>query len=175
MPASPTLVPGASYLSVLAEVPGPLTERVVGWRVEHGLTAETCHITVLIGVDRGWENLREVLAEKLACMTSFEVTLGSPLSFEPVTPVTYLPVVGGVDQLLKVHNLCEEVVGPSVSPFPFEPHVTLVHQNDPSILEVSRADFSHLSEDLTRFQVDRLGIHRFSAGRWQPVGAVDLR
>lgn len=178
MPASsPTLLPGASYLSVLAEVPGSLAERVVGWRAEHGLVglaAKTCHITVFIGADRGGENLLEVLTDQLVGLKPFEVRLGSPLSFEPVTPVTYLPVVGGAGQLALAHDLCAEVVGPSASPFPYEPHVTLAHQNDPAVLRASVADFSHLPHEVTRFAVDRLGVHRFAEGTWQSVGTVSL-
>ncbi|MFW0170372.1 2'-5' RNA ligase family protein [Rothia sp. CCM 9417] len=177
MSASPTLVPGASYLSVLAEVPGSLAERVVGWRAERGLVGpavETCHITVLIGADQSGESLLEVLAGRLACLKPFEVTLGSPLSFEPVTPVTYLPVVGGAWQLARAHTLCTEVVGPSVSPFPYEPHVTLAHQNDPAILRASIADFSDLPHELTRFAVSRLGVYRFVEGGWEALGIVSL-
>lgn len=177
MPVSPTLIPGASYLSVLAEVPGSLAERVVGWRAERGLrgsAAKTCHITVLIGADRGGENVLEVLADKLVCLKPFEVTLGAPLSFEPFTPVTYLPVVGGAEQLIQAHALCAEVVGPSVSPFPYEPHVTLAHQDNQAVLSASVADFSHLPDELTRFTVDRLSVHRYAEGIWRAVGAMSL-
>lgn len=177
MSVSPTLVPGASYLSILAEVPASLTERVVGWRVGHGLegpAVETCHITVLIGADRGGEGLLPVLSDKLACLGSFEVALGAPLSFAPLSPVTYLPVVVGRDYLNRAHALCAEVVGPSVSPFPYEPHLTLAHQPDSAILRASLDDFSCLPDALTRFRVERLGVHRFAEGVWQAVGTVNL-
>lgn len=176
MSSSPTLIPGASYLSVLAEVPGSLVERLVGWRVGQGLIGpwvKACHITVFLGADTG-EDFLPGLSEKIARLSPFEVVLGSPLSFEPVTPVTYLPVVVGAERLVQAHSLCAEVVGRSVSPFPYEPHVTLVHQSDPVVLEASLVDFAGLPDELTRFEVERLSVHRFTEGIWQALGTMRL-
>lgn len=176
MSVSPTLLEGASYLSVLAELPSSLVERIVSWRAQHGLTGHwvgSCHITVLIGPDPGQNPLAR-LSDRLAQLDSFVVTLGSPSSFEPVTSVSYLPVVGGLEEFLASHSLCAEVVGQSVSPFPYIPHVTLVNQSDSALLQASLVDFSDLPKELTCFQVQRLGVYRFAGGSWRKLGSIEL-
>ncbi|WP_421084442.1 2'-5' RNA ligase family protein [Rothia nasimurium] len=176
MASSPTIDPDRRYLSIVAAVPAALADCLVAWRAAHGLLgpeAESCHITVLISEDAGDDSLA-LLEDALAGVGPVPVGLGAAATFEPVTPVTYLPVVSGGEQLALIHSACQKAVGESVSPFPYEPHLTLANHAPAATLAESLQDFASLPLDLATFTIDRLAVYRFSAGSWQLLGTVDL-
>ncbi|WP_237224078.1 2'-5' RNA ligase family protein [Rothia nasisuis] len=176
MISSPTIDPDRRYLSIVAGVPAVVAERLVAWRAGQGLVgpaAESCHITVLISEDAGGNPLN-ALRRAVAGLGPVQVGLGPVASFEPVTPVTYLPVVVGSDRLNLIHTACQKAVGESVSPFPYEPHLTLANHAPVPALEASLRDFAALPAELARFTLTDLTVYRFREGSWQELGKVRL-
>ncbi|WP_237209611.1 2'-5' RNA ligase family protein [Rothia nasimurium] len=176
MASSPTIDPDRRYLSIVAEVPAVVSARLVSWRASQGLVgpvAESCHITILISEDAGGAPLRSI-EQAVTGIGPVQVDLGPAATFEPVTPVTYLPVVAGADRLTLIHAACQKAVGESVSPFPYEPHLTLANHAPAPALAASLRDFATLPPALAHFTVNRLTVYRFSAGSWQQLGTVRL-
>ncbi|MDY6051566.1 MAG: 2'-5' RNA ligase family protein [Rothia sp. (in: high G+C Gram-positive bacteria)] len=174
--SSPTIDPHRRYLSLVAGVPAALAERLTCWRAGQGLVgpaAESCHITVLISEDAGGNPLGS-LQQAVAGLGPVQVHLGPALTFEPVTPVTYLPLVEGEEQLTLLRGVCQQVVGESVSPFPYKPHLTLANHAPAPVLAASLHDFANLPSELARFSVTQLMVYRYSLGQWQKLGIVDL-
>ncbi|MGV3149121.1 2'-5' RNA ligase family protein [Rothia sp. 11273D007AR] len=176
MASSPTIDPDRRYLSIVAEVPAAVAEYLVSWRASQGLVgpaAQSCHITILISEDAGGDPLGAI-EQAVMGLDPVQVSLGAATSFEPVTPVTYLPVTTGADGLTLLHAACQQAVGESVSPFPYEPHLTLANHAPAPALAASLRDFATLPPALAHFTVNRLTVYRFSAGSWQQLGTVNL-
>lgn len=175
--ASPTLLPGGGYLSVIAQVPPPLAERIVRWRLEHGMVgavAESCHITLLIAQDAAGESVIGQLESAFAGHGEVQVALGEPVTFQPASPVTYLPLVRGAYCFRHLHSRCVELLGESESPFPYEPHLTLAHGLDEVALAKSLCDFAGLAPELTSFSIDQLQVYRYIGETWEPLADISL-
>lgn len=177
MAVSPTLLPGGGYLSIIARVPPPLAERIVRWRREYGMVgavAESCHITLLIAQDAAEEGKLGQLKAALAGHGAVEVVLGEPESFQPASPVTYLPLVRGADCFRYLHRRCVELLGKSESPFPYEPHLTLAHGLEEAALARSLRDFAGLDAQLTGFRIEQLQAYRYTGETWQHLTDISL-
>ena len=177
MAVSPTLLPGGGYLSIIARVPPPLAERIVRWRREYsmvGAVAESCHITLLIAQDAAEEGKLGQLKAALAGHGAVEVVLGEPESFQPASPVTYLPLVRGSDCFRYLHRRCVELLGKSESPFPYEPHLTLAHGLEEAALARSLRDFAGLDAQLTGFRIEQLQAYRYTGETWQHLADISL-
>lgn len=177
MAVSPTLLPGGGYLSIIARVPPPLAERIVRWRREYGMVgavAESCHITLLIAQDAAEEGKLGQLEAALAGHGAVEVVLGEPESFQPASPVTYLPLVRGADCFRYLHRRCVELLGKSESPFPYEPHLTLAHGLEEAALARSLRDFAGLDAQLTGFRIEQLQAYRYTGETWQHLADITL-
>lgn len=177
MAVSPTLLPGGGYLSIIARVPPPLAERIVRWRREYGMVgavAESCHITLLIAQDAAEEGKLGQLKAALAGHGAVEVVLGEPESFQPASPVTYLPLVRGADCFRYLHRRCVELLGKSESPFPYEPHLTLAHGLEEAALARSLRDFAGLDAQLTSFRIEQLQAYRYTGETWQHLADITL-
>ncbi|ORC15384.1 hypothetical protein A7979_06455 [Rothia nasimurium] len=177
MTVSPTLQASRGYLSILAQVPAELAERIVTWRLAHGATGEaarSCHITVLITRnERGDEALRQLRTD-LSGHGAISLELGTPASFEPVAPVTYLPLTRGAACFEHIHTECAALVGESASPFPYEPHLTLANGLGEGARALSLADFAQLPVHLRSFSVERLEVYRYERENWEHLGNIDL-
>lgn len=138
-----------------------------------GPVAESCHITILISEDAGGDPRRSI-EQVVASIGPVQVGLGPAATFEPVTPVTYLPVVAGADRLTLIHATCQRAVGESVSPFPYEPHLTLANHAPAPTLAASLQDFASLPPELSNFTIDQLTVYRYHSGSWQQLGTVNL-
>lgn len=178
MTDSPTLRETRGYLSVLAQVPEELAARIISWRLAHGATgevAQSCHITVLITRSEQGESSLERLRQELAGYGAISLELGEPATFEPVAPVTYLPLTRGATRFEGLHAECAALLGSSVSPFPYEPHLTLANGLGEGALALSQADFTRLPAHLRSFTVENLALYRYEEGSWEHLGDVDLR
>lgn len=152
-----------------------MAEHLVSWRASQGLmgpAAQSCHITILISEDAGGDPLGAI-EQAVIGLNPVQVSLGAATSFEPVTSVTYLPVTTGADRLTLIHAACQKAVGESVSPFPYEPHLTLANHAPEPALAASLRDFAALPPGLARFAVNQLTVYRFRSGS-QQLGTVDL-
>lgn len=175
---SPTLQGQEGYLSLILPLPVALSRRILSWRQSQGASgqlAEASHITLLILEEQTTPaDPLALLADRLAGRGPLKLSLGAPLSFEPATPVTYLPVDQGRAELEALHWACQELLGPSASPFPYVPHVTLAHDLGREALDQSLTFFADLPADEVSFSVSDLLAYRLRAGIWQPLGRISL-
>lgn len=175
---SPTLQGQEGYLSLILPLPAALSRRIRAWRQAQGAEgqlAQASHITLLILEEQAAPaDPLALLADRLAGRGPLKISLGAPLSFEPTTPVTYLPVEEGRAELEALHGVCQELLGPSASPFPYVPHVTLAHDLGREALDESLTFFADLPADEVSFSVSDLLVYRLRAGTWQPLGRVGL-
>ncbi|MDO4917168.1 MAG: 2'-5' RNA ligase family protein [Rothia sp. (in: high G+C Gram-positive bacteria)] len=174
--SSPTLVPGEQYISVLAPVPDALSGRIFAWQQQHHVAhaRRHSHITVHIAAQPGQQQIQKV-AQKLGEQSSFIVGLGEPASFLPETSVSFLPVNQGayaLDMLREVSSAC---LGPSSSPFEYIPHLTLAYQLEESALRDSLEEFADLPQELLTFEVERVGIFRYTGSEWELLQEVPLQ
>ena len=160
---SPTLQGQEGYLSLILPLPAALSRRIRAWRQAQGAEGQLAQADPLA-----------LLADRLAVRGPLKISLGAPLSFEPTTPVTYLPVEEGRAELEALHGVCQELLGPSASPFPYVPHVTLAHDLGREALDESLTFFADLPADEVSFSVSDLLVYRLRAGTWQPLGRVGL-
>ncbi|MDO4897744.1 MAG: 2'-5' RNA ligase family protein [Rothia sp. (in: high G+C Gram-positive bacteria)] len=175
--ASPTLRENRSYLSLIARVPAALAEHIVSWRLAQGASGQvvsSIHITVLIAHEEDGGCALTRLRQEFAGHGAIEVQLGEPASFEPVAPVTYLPLGEGAACFSEVHQRSIELVGPSASPFDYTPHLTLAHGLGDAARAASLEYFQQLPEGLDRFEVTELAVYRFTEGSWEHLGDVPL-
>ena len=173
---SPTLVGSARYLSVLAPVPDALGERIASWRARHTPDQRHhAHITVHVCREPAHLAARlEIMRQRLADHGPVAVKLGEPASFEPESPVTYLPVTHGAQRLTWLNQLSAQVLGPSASPFPFIPHLTLGMRLPAPALAESLRHFAQIPEELDHFEVDQLLVSEYESGQWWDHAVIPL-
>lgn len=173
---SPTLVPGEQYISVLAPVPDALSERIFAWQQQHhvAFARRRSHITVHIAVQPGLQQIQEA-AQKLGEQSSFIVALGEPASFLPETSVSFLPVGQGASVLHALREVSATSLGPSASPFEYIPHLTLAYQIEESALRESLEEFADLPQELLTFEVEQVGIFRYTGSEWKLLQEVPLQ
>lgn len=172
---SPTLIPGREYLSVVLGVPAPLRASLESWRSRHVPDqAVPPHITVFIAeADRRavdahgtWETLRRAAAR----VEPFTVGLQGAGSFLPVSPVAFLELDAGAQQLHALHRACAQRL-PDASPFPFRPHLTIAQELSEDLLGRALRDFAgHRGE----FPARSLEVFHGNQAAWRRVGSLPL-
>lgn len=176
MTNSPTLEQGEHYLSVVAAVPPALSERILGWQVEHAAPEPRypSHITVHIAPVKGGLHLSDTFMREVRSFVPFPIELGDPETFAPQTPVSYLPVQHGDASIHSLRALCIDHLGQSASPFEFVPHLTIAHQCPTDLLQASLEDFADLPEELRSFEVQEIGIYYFDGHSWENVATISI-
>lgn len=174
--ASPTLIQGQRYLSIVAPVPAPLCHRIYRWQVEHQAPnpREKCHITVFIVKDEAQDETLGRLVAELKSVDPIEIELGEPSSFWPQTPVAYLRLHRGISALQRLHDVVEKILGPSASPFRYVPHLTLAHQMPQELLADAVESFADIPQALCNFTVGQVELHEFDGERWALVQNIPL-
>lgn len=171
---SPTLGQGEQYLSVTATVPLALSERIVDWHRRRGLECPRTrsHITLHIAAVDGYRPVGPDFEKAIRSHLPLAVSVGKAATFLPTTPVTYLPLVEGLEGFESLHDQCKRYLGPSASPFDFVPHLTVAHQLEVEDLQAAVADFSDLPEDLARFMIEEIRLSFFDGKRWSTQEVV---
>lgn len=141
--------PGTSaspVVGVALPVPEPWGRYLQGMRTGYGEDRAEhipTHITLMPPTPVDPEKLtplRRHLAEVAASHPRFEVLLRGTGTFRPVSDVVYVQVAQGVSSCERLERA---VRGGPVSrelDFPYHPHVTLVHDGPPAVLDRAFAD-----------------------------------
>ena len=174
--SSPTLLPGRTYLSVVAPVPSELCQLINIWNARYGQEPATIgnHITVLISEVRDDFTAARALGAESLGLQPMEVELGPPQTFLPTTPVTYLPLIRGGEGLLEAHEVLQKIVGESASPFVYVPHLTLSHRFEESQLVEAREFYESIPQVLRRFRVEEFRVYSNIGGSWELITAIGL-
>lgn len=114
----------------------------------------------------------EVLRNAAASGRPFKMTLGPPDTFHPDSPVVYLPLEVGADEVGRLRDAV--FVGPLARDltWPFVPHVTLADEMRPDRIPAALAALSSYRAELT---VERLHLLQEARSRvWRTVGDFPL-
>lgn len=171
-------------LGVALLVPAPHAAEIDGLRRALGddaLDRVPPHLTLVPPVNVRVDTVGRALAvlrDAAAGVSPFEVTIGPPTTFAPVTPTVHLGVVGGPGAAV-VHRLRDAVFVPPLErplTHPFAPHVTLGDDVSPERLEaalVALADFT-VTIGIDRVHLLQEQRHGDAHRRWVPVADVPL-
>lgn len=157
---------------VAVGLPEPYTSELQGWRERLGdpnASGIPPHITLLPPTALGSEVLDDVeehLRRVAADESPFEVHLRGTATFRPVSPVVFVPLVGGISECERVQAQVRSGPLERDLSFPYHPHVTVAHDLPEPALD--RA-FTELAQYEARFTV--WGFTLFEQGRdkvWRP-------
>ena len=159
-------------LGVAIEVPAPFGALVdeARHRFEPGHHRMPVHITLIPPFDADEE---AVLAIRQHCQfvaqqhQAFTVTLSGAGSFQPQSPVVFVPVAQGEAECAALEG--ELRTGPLAigSRFPYHPHVTLAQVDDDAVLELALAEFAGSRAE---FVVEEFRLYEHRADAWVPIG-----
>lgn len=176
----PTPSPDQSVLGVTVPVPEPWASRVRLVRAEAGdplARSVGPHITILppTPVD---QNVLAAVGEHLSAVASrtrpFVVELDGVDGFRPVSPVVYLAVARGSEDLDALQRAVRDEEGPLARElrFRFHPHVTLAHEVAPEALDAAAASGEGITAE---FVADRLELRALAEdGSWDLLRTVPL-
>lgn len=160
-------------LGVALLVPPPFDIEVDAFRRAMGDGAYgriPAHLTLVPPVNVSVARLSEALDLLRAAAVAtreFTIEFGSPATFLPETPVLYLPVVDGREELVALRDrvFAEPLARPLT--WPFVPHVTLADEALPERIAAARVA---LADYRARVAFDR--VHVLQQGpdrRWSPI------
>jgi 2'-5' RNA ligase len=165
-------------LGVAILVPPPVALEVDGMRRGLGdpsLGRVGPHLTLVPPINVRADQMgqaHEVLRRAAASARPFHMGLGPPDTFHPDSPVVYLPLADGGDE---VRRLRETVFVPPLArelSWPFVPHVTLADELDPSRIPAALAALASFRAEVV---VD--SVHLLAEGpsrHWQPSADFPL-
>lgn len=142
-------------LGVALLVPAPFDREVDAFRRALGDRSYgriPAHLTLVPPVNVAAGRLGDALAvlrAAAAVTRPFTVELGAPATFLPDTPVLYLPVTAGADQ---IHALRERIfVDPLAREltWPFVPHVTVAEEASPERVDAARTAMADYAATMT--------------------------
>jgi 2'-5' RNA ligase len=158
-------------LGVVIDIPEPLTGQLRRYRRQIGdpqVDAIPAHVTLLPPTTAPPGDLPGIerhLSQVAARQAPFEVVLDGVDSFRPVSPVVYVRVGAGGDQLDALQLAVRRGPLDRDLDFPFHPHVTVAHKLDEAVLD--RA-MGLLSDYSGRFVVDSfLFFEQGTDGVWR--------
>lgn len=176
----PAPAPGQRVLGVTVPVPEPWASRVRLVRAEAGdPLARTIgpHITILpptlVARDEVEAAERHVTAVASRTLP-FVVELDGVDGFRPVSPVVYLSVARGAEDLDALQRAVRDEDGPLARElrFRFHPHVTLAHEVGPEALDAAAASGEAITAE---FVADRLELRLLAEdGSWDLLRTVPL-
>ena len=161
-----------AVIGVSVPVPDPAGRVLQDYRVglgEAGAERIPTHVTLVPPTELHDDDLSAVcdhLAQVASDHPRFEVRLRGTGTFRPVSPVVFVNVVAGISAC---ELLADDVRrGPLAADldFPYHPHVTVAHQDDPTCLD--RA-FDELTDFESTFEVASFWLYVYGerAG-WVP-------
>lgn len=168
-----------TLIGVSLPVPDPIGRTLQDYRVALGETQASgipTHVTLVppttVPGDGDLGPVCEHLGQAAAQHAPFTVRLRGTGTFRPVSPVVFLTLVRGISEC---ELLAESVRRGPLSTdldFPYHPHVTVSHQDDPETLE--RA-FVELAEFETSFEVRSFWLYTYDGeAGWVPLQEFDL-
>lgn len=159
-------------LGVVVDVPEPVAGHLREHREAIGdpqVDLIPAHVTLLPPTAVAIGDLPRI-ERRLATLATrshrFEVALEGSDSFRPTSPVVYVRVVDGVDQLDALQRAVRRGPLERELVFPFHPHVTVAHKLDDAVLD---AALERLAAFQARFTVDSFLLYeQDSDGVWRP-------
>ena len=128
------------------------------------------HVTLVPPVDVAETVLPAVedhLVDAVAGMEPFEIHLRGTGTFCPVSPVVFVALRSGVDEVAALEERVRCGVLGSERAFPFHPHVTLAHAVDQESLDRAGREMAAFE---ARFTVTCVRLYRYGDdGAWRPV------
>lgn len=176
----PTPAPSECVLGVTIALPEPWAARVRRVRVEAGdPLAQTVppHVTLLPPTVVAKAALGEINAhvERVVRRAEpFVLRACGARTFRPVSPVAYLEVVAGSEQVDALQRSLRSHDGPLAGElrFPFHPHVTLAHLPDDAALDAATSAGAHID---AAFIVERIQVHLLQPDcTWQLLSSPEL-
>ncbi|MDO4251995.1 MAG: 2'-5' RNA ligase family protein [Rothia sp. (in: high G+C Gram-positive bacteria)] len=166
--SSPTLAGIETYWSVVAPIPGQLSQLILGWQKQQGVHHSELHSHITVLICRAPDNysVLDRLEDALASQAPVDILLGEPQTFLPASSVSFLSVQIGAEELTDLHTRCQQLLGASASPFAYVPHLTLgMHLPEPALAD-SLQRFAALPKELRQFSLDRLLVYRYRGQNW---------
>lgn len=139
----PPCGPDEERIGVLVSIPEPWMTELSELRVQFGDTqgaVTPAHVTILPPTtikkaDR--ERVRAHLQAVASQQTPFRISLDGTGSFRPVSPVVFLNIDKGFQQLIDLEDEVRSGILDTPRRFPFHPHVTIAQQVDEQRLDES--------------------------------------
>lgn len=106
------------------------------------------HITVLPPFRLPAEDLPavgEAIKDVARSAVGFTVANGAVRSFEPVSPVVYLDITRGRDEIVHLHQELFTAVPRAEFRFPFVPHITIAQAESPELLRAAQDEVTGLA------------------------------
>lgn len=172
--------PGAAVIGLTVSLPEPWAAQVRLVRAAAGdpLSASVPpHITLLPPTAVPEGELDAVIAHVArvaAAHAPFVLATRGTDTFRPVSPVVFLRVTEGADELDALQRDVRTAAGPLDVPlrFPFHPHVTLAHEVDDSSLDEAERAGRDIAVELV---VAHLDLYRLAAdSSWQILSGPPL-
>lgn len=128
------------------------------------------HVTLVPPIDVAETVLPSVedhLVGAVTGMVPFEIHLCGTGTFRPVSPVVFVALTSGADEVAALEERVRSGVLGSERAFPFHPHVTLAHAVDPESLDRVGREMATFE---ARFTVTCVRLYRYGPdGAWHPV------
>ncbi len=164
-------------------LPEPATSELQGWRERLGdphASGIPPHVTLLPPTaltDSALQDAEEHLRIVAAAERPFEMHLHGSGTFRPISPVVFVPLVGGAEGCERVQAKVRSGPLAKSLTFPYHPHVTVAHDLaepalDAAIEALASYDASFTVWGFTLFEQDPQGIWR--PQRDFPFGAAGL-
>ncbi|MDS1269829.1 2'-5' RNA ligase family protein [Lipingzhangella sp. LS1_29] len=177
-PADPVPDQGVATVGVSIAIPEPFGSELESWRSSFGdplASLVPAHITLLPPTPLSVEALdgaHRHLCEVAASHTCFDVMLRGAATFQPVSPVVFVPVVRGIGDCERLQRKVRSgPLGRSLS-FPYHPHVTVAHDLEAPKLEQA---FESLFDYAALFRACQFTLYqRDDAGVWSAWHSYDL-
>ena len=160
-------------IGVAIPVPAPFDAVIAGQREAAGdpmAWAVPPHVTLVPPVDVAEAVLpavEEHLVDAVAGMEPFEIHLRGTGTFRPVSPVVFVVLRSGADEVAALEERVRCGVLGSERAFPFHPHVTLAQAVPEDRLDRAHHDMAAFE---ARFTVTCVRLYRYGPdGAWHPV------
>jgi 2'-5' RNA ligase len=127
-------------IGVAIGIPEPYGRELQGWREQLGdpnAKRIVPHVTLLPPTpldSAALPDVEEHLRRIAAAESTFEITLRGSATFQPVSPVVFVPLVQGIAECERLESQVRS--GPLARElrFPYHPHVTVAHDLPPDAL-----------------------------------------
>ncbi len=160
-------------IGVAVPVPPPLDAVLAACRASTGdpmAWSIPPHVTLVPPqevADRALPQVAEHLSRVARCAEPFVIRLLGTGTFRPVSPVVYLALGEGAEQVTALEGTVRAGVLDSERAFPFHPHVTLAHGVDEEHLDRVAAEMADFD---VSFEVSSLRLYRYgSDATWQAL------
>jgi 2'-5' RNA ligase len=164
----PAALPEVGCAGVVIGIPEPLAGDLEGWRASFGDPMAAVippHVTLVTTTPvADWTATTEHVRRIARSQQPFTVALRGTGSFRPVSPVVYLNIAEGFDEIVTLHRKLQ--TGPLAREleFDFHPHITVAHDVSDAGMDAAE---NKLADYDASFAVSSMGLYEHdSSGVW---------